>query len=277
MTGQQVAFQGEPGAFSEEAALRYFPAAQTTSRRTLREVFQAVAEGTCEAGVVPVENSEAGSINETYDLLLEFHPRVWITGEVTLKISHCLLGIPGTSLARIRRVYSHPQALAQCERFLRDLAVEVVPFYDTAGSAQMLARTRDPEAAALASRRAAELYGLVILAEDVQTNPQNYTRFLAIGRAPAPRRDPSKSAVVFSTAHRPGALYRALGAFARENLNLTKLESRPSRQGVWEYVFYVDFEGHEEEDRVRRALDDLRAQCLWVIHLGSYPAAGLPP
>lgn len=276
MSAPRVAFQGEPGAFSEEAALLHFPEAQTSPRRTLREVFQAVADGTCEAGVVPVENSEAGSINETYDLLLEFHPSVRITGEVTLRVAHCLVGVPGTRLEHVRRVYSHPQALAQCERFLRGLGVEVVPFYDTAGSAQMLARTRALDAAALASRRAAELYGLVVLAKDVQTNPQNYTRFLAVGQTAAPRRDPSKTSVVFSTAHRPGALYRALGAFAHEGLNLTKLESRPSRQGVWEYVFYVDFEGHEEEDRVRRALDALRAHCLWVIHLGSYPAAGLP-
>ncbi len=276
MSRLRVAFQGEAGAFSEEAALLHFPGAQTTPRRTLREVFQSVAEGACEAGVVPVENSEAGSINETYDLLLEFHPAVRITGEVTLRVVHCLLGVPGAELDRVRRVYSHPQALAQCERFLRDLGVEVVPFYDTAGSAQMLAQTRAPDAAALASRRAAELYGLVVLAEDVQTNPQNYTRFLALSRVQAPRRDPSKTSVVFSTAHRPGALYRALGAFAHEGLNLTKLESRPSRQGVWEYVFYVDFEGHEEEERVRRALEALRTHCLWVIHLGSYPAAGLP-
>jgi prephenate dehydratase len=272
----RVAFQGERGAFSEEAAFQHFGAADVLPRRTLREVFEAVAGGEADAGVVPVENSEAGSINETYDLLLQFHPVLRITGEVTLRVSHCLLGAPGTSLESVRRVYSHPQALAQCEAFLRKLGAEVVPYYDTAGSAQMLAAHPSPDAAAIASRRAAELYGLVVLAEEIQTNPLNYTRFLSVGRSPAPRRDPSKTSVVFSTAHRPGALYRALGALAEQGLNLTKLESRPARQAVWEYVFYVDFEGHEEEDRVRRALEALRAQCLWVILLGSYPAAGRP-
>lgn len=276
MSRVRVAFQGERGAFSEEAALQHFKDAQGLPRRTLREVFEAVAGGEADAGVVPVENSEAGSINETYDLLLQFHRVLRITGEVTLRVSHCLLGVPGTSLDRVRRVYSHPQALAQCEAFLRRLGVEVVPYYDTAGSAQMLAEHPSADTAAIASRRAAELYGLVILAEEIQTNALNYTRFLSLAKTAAPRRDPSKTSVVFSTAHRPGALYRALGALAEEGLNLTKLESRPSRQAVWEYVFYVDFEGHEEEPRVQRALEALRSQCLWVIPLGSYPAAGRP-
>lgn len=276
MNSPRVAFQGERGAFSEEAALQHFGPADVLPRRSLREVFETVAEGEADAGVVPVENSEAGSINDTYDLLLQFHHALRITGEVTLRVSHCLLGIPGASLRQVRKVYSHPQALAQCEVFLRQLGVEVVPYYDTAGSAQMLAQQGAADCAAIASRRAAELYGLVVLAEEIQTNPMNYTRFLSVARQPAPRRDPSKTSVVFATAHRPGALYRALGALAEEGLNLTKLESRPARHAVWEYVFYVDFEGHEEEPRVQRALEALRAQCLWVVRLGSYPAAGLP-
>ncbi|MFN3286385.1 MAG: prephenate dehydratase, partial [bacterium] len=198
MTTLRVAFQGERGAFSEEAALRHFGTVELLPRRTLREVFEAVAEGEAHAGMVPVENSEAGSINETYDLLLQFHHAVRITGEVTLRVSHCLLGVPGTRLDRVRRVYSHPQALAQCELFLRQLGVEVVPYYDTAGSAQMLAQNPSPEAAAIASRRAAELYGLAVLAEEIQTNPMNYTRFLSVARSPAARRDPSKTSVVFA-------------------------------------------------------------------------------
>ncbi len=270
---RRVAFQGEAGAYSEEAALRHFGFVETVPHRTLREVFQSVAEGACEAGIVPVENSEAGSINETYDLLLEFHDRITITGETTLRIAHCLLGLPGASLTKIRRVYSHPQALAQCEAFVRNLGAEPVPAYDTAGAARLVAGRRDPEEAAIASRRAAELYGLAVLAEDIHTNPLNTTRFLSIARDPAPRRDPSKTSVVFATEHRPGALYRALGAFAEENLNLTKLESRPARSAVWEYVFYVDFEGHVEDPRVQRALKRLGEQCRWAIVLGSYPAA----
>jgi len=270
---RRVAFQGEAGAYSEEAAVRHFGEVDTVPCRTLRTVFERVASGACEAGIVPVENSEAGSINETYDLLLEFHERLTITGETTLRIAHCLVGVPGSRPEEIRRVYSHPQALAQCDAFLRRLGAEAVPAYDTAGAAQLIARSGRRDQAAIASRRAAELYGLAILAEDVQTNPLNTTRFLTIAQAPTPRRDPSKTSVVFATEHRPGALYRALGAFAHEELNLTKLESRPARDAVWEYVFYVDFEGHIEDRRVQRALEHLREQCRWAIVLGSYPAA----
>ncbi len=270
---RRVAFQGEAGAYSEEAALRHFGAVETVPRRSLREVFTSVASGDCDAGIVPVENSEAGSINETYDLLLEFHDRLTITGETSLRIAHCLLGLPGARLEGIRRVYSHPQALAQCESFLRRLGVESVPTYDTAGAARLVAVRGEPEEAAIASRRAAELYGLVALAEDIHNNPLNTTRFLSIAPDPGPRRDPSKTSVVFATEHQPGALYRALGAFAEEGLNLTKLESRPARNAVWEYVFYVDFEGHVEDPRVQRALKRLEEQCRWAILLGSYPAA----
>ncbi|MDR7415301.1 MAG: prephenate dehydratase [Armatimonadota bacterium] len=270
---RRVAFQGEAGAYSEEAALQHFGPVKTVPRRTLREVFESVAGGTCEAGIVPVENSEAGSINETYDLLLEFHDRLTITGEISLRIAHCLLGVPGARLEGIRRVYSHPQALAQCEEFLRSLGVEPVPAYDTAGAARLVAARGEREEAAIASRRAADLYGLTVLAEDVHDNPLNTTRFLSIASQPVPRRDPSKTSVVFATEHRPGALYRALGAFAEEGLNLTKLESRPARNAVWEYVFYVDFEGHVDELRVQRALRRLEEQCRWAIVLGSYPAA----
>ncbi|MDR5709319.1 MAG: prephenate dehydratase [Armatimonadota bacterium] len=270
---RRVVFQGEAGAYSEEAALRHFGPVKTVPRRTLREVFESVASGDCEAGIVPVENSEAGSINETYDLLLEFHDRLVITGEISLRIAHCLLGVPGARLEGIRRVYSHPQALAQCEAFLRKLGAEPVPAYDTAGSARLVAARGEAEEAAIASRRAAELYGLVVLAEDIHNNPLNTTRFLSIAPEPVPRRDPSKTSVVFATEHRPGALYRALGAFAGEELNLTKLESRPAREAVWEYVFYVDFEGHVDDPRVQRALQRLEEHCRWAIVLGSYPAA----
>jgi prephenate dehydratase len=268
----RVAFQGEQGAYSEEAARRHFPGAETAPRRTLRQVFEEVADRTVEAGIVPVENSEAGSINEAYDLLLEYHNALTITGETHLRVVHYLLGQPGVRLSDVRRVYSHPQALAQSDAFLRKLKVEQVPYYDTAGSAQMIAAERRTDAAAVASRRAAEIYGLEILAEEIQTNPQNYTRFLALATEPVGRSDPSKTSVVFGAAHKPGALYQAMGAFASRGINLTKLESRPARRAVWEYVFYVDFEGHTEDPRVGEAISDLRAHAAWAIVLGAYPA-----
>jgi prephenate dehydratase len=269
----RIAFQGERGAFSEEAALRYFGEVDAIPHRTLRDVFQSVADATGDAGIVPVENSEAGSINETYDLLLQFHHALQIAGESTLRVSHCLLGLAGTRIDDVRRVYSHPQALAQCDAYLSRLGAELIPFYDTAGSAQMLASERPPGAAAVASRRAAHLYGLAVLAEEIETNPMNYTRFLAIQRERASRGDPSKTSIVFATEHRPRALYRAIGALAQRGLNLTKLESRPTKHTVWEYVFYADFEGHTDEVHVQHALSALREQCAWVIVLGSYPAA----
>ncbi|MBM3450384.1 MAG: prephenate dehydratase [Armatimonadetes bacterium] len=272
----RVAFQGEQGAYSEEAAYQHFPAVETVPRRTLREVFDSVAERGVDAGIVPVENSEAGSINQTYDLLLEYHHFLTITGETNLRVVHYLLGQPGTRLADVRRVYSHPQALAQCDAFLRKLEADQVPHYDTAGSAQMIAAERRTDAAAVASRRAAELYTLEILAEEIQTNPQNYTRFLVIQTDPVPRADPSKTSVVFGALHKPGALYNAMGALALRGINLTKLESRPARRAVWEYVFYVDIEGHSEDPKVADAITDLRAHCAWAIVLGAYPAGATP-
>ncbi len=264
-----VAFQGERGAYSEEAAVTLFSGAEVVPCAALGEVFAAVAGSAVEAGVVPVENSQAGSINETYDLLLSHD--LHISGELDLRIRHCLLVLPGQTLEGLHTVYSHPQAILQCEEFLRRHDLTALPAGDTAGSARRIAEQRLPGAGAIAGRQAARIYGLQILAEGIETNPHNTTKFLVIARTPAPRTPASKTSIVFTTRNVPGALYQALGAFARRAINLTKLESRPRRAVPWEYVFYVDLEGHQEDAVVAAALADLRAACTFLRVLGSYP------
>jgi prephenate dehydratase len=267
----KVAFQGERGAYSEAAAFAYFGAVEPAPRRTLLDVFDAVERGEAARGMVPVENSQAGSINETYDLLAR--RSLHIVGEHNQRIEHCLLALPGDTLQSIRTVMSHPQALAQCEAFLRRGGWEIVPAYDTAGSAKIVATEGRAGVAAVAGRHAAEIYGLTVLAEGIETSPINYTRFLALSQAPAPPMDRAKTSIVFTTANVPGALYRALGAFAARGINLTKLESRPRRDRPWEYMFYVDFEIHHESPEGQAALADLGAVTAFLRVLGSYPKA----
>jgi prephenate dehydratase len=270
----RAAYQGEPGAYSEEAVFHLFGEVETVPCATWADVFRAVEADRADRGVVPVENSQAGSINETYDLLLA-HSLV-ITGELDLRVSHCLVALPGQALGEIRRVYSHPQALAQCEAYLQRLGVEAVPSHNTAGSAKMIREQRLKGCAAVASRRAAEIYRLAVLAEGIETNPSNYTRFLAIGPSPAPPGGRSKTSVVFGIDNRPGALYAVLGALATRGINLTKIESRPGRQRPWDYIFYVDVEGHAGEPPLEEALADFRRHTTFLRVLGSYPRSPLP-
>lgn len=265
----RVAFQGERGAFSEAAVLRLFADAESLTYPSLADVFEAVAKDKARFGVVPVENSQAGSINEAYDLLLKFDLNIY--AELDLEINHCLMALPGEALTNIKKVYSHPQALAQCEEFLRGLGAEFVPTYDTAASAKMITEQHLSGCAAVASKQAAEIYHLEVLAANIQTNPNNYTKFVAISKEKAAFSPSSKTSLVFATKNVPGALYSCLGAFATRNINLTKLESRPSREKPWEYVFYVDFEGHIEDEVSRAALADLTAKTSFLKILGSYP------
>ena len=267
----KVAFQGERGAFSEDAVITFFRDAAFLPCRYLSDVFEAVLTGKADSGVVPVENSQAGSINDTYDLLLSYPLN--ILGEINLRISHCLMALPGQSLDEIRTVYSHPQALAQCEEFLRKLSAEVVPTYDTAGSAKRIEEEGLRRYAAVASRRAAQIYELEILAEKIETNVNNYTRFFVIAKEKAEPTPKSKTSLVFGTSNIPGALYASLGAFATRNINLTKLESRPSKRKPWEYVFYVDFEGHISDEPCQEAVRELEGKTSFSRILGSYPRA----
>ncbi len=269
-----VAFQGEAGAYSELAALEYFSyATPTLPCHSFDEVFEAVQLSKCTHGMIPIENSLAGSIHRNYDLLLrnELH----IVGEYHLRVKHCLLALPGVTLSQIRQVHSHPQALAQCEATLKRLGLETVPEADTAGSARLLSEQKDHQAGAIASQRAAQVYGLQILAEDLEDNLANYTRFLILARQPLaepiPDQGDYKTSIVFSLKNYPGVLFKALSVFALRDIDLTKIESRPLPGQPWEYLFYIDFAGHNHQHNCQRALEHLQELALFMRVLGSYP------
>lgn len=270
----RVAYQGEPGAYSEDAVRAAFPEAKAVPCRTIRAAFETLAAGAAEAGVLALENSQAGSINETYDLLLEAED-LRIVAEVVVPVDHALLALPGVRLEDVRRVFSHPQALAQCEGFLLELGVETEPAHDTAGAARMVAEAGRPEQAAVAGVRAAELTGLAVLAERIQTHPDNATKFAVIadperGGLPA-LGAAAKTSLVFAVADRPGSLYRSLQPLAERGINLTKLESRPRRGAPFEYVFYVDLSVPLGGPGVGEALEEVREHTSMLRVLGSYP------
>jgi len=267
----RVAYQGEPGAYGEEAVLRMFGDVEAVQCGSFAGVFEAVARGDADHGVVPVENSMAGCINETYDLLLA-HALV-ITGELELRVSHCLMALPGQTLGQITKVYSHPQALAQCDAYLKRLGAELVPHYNTAGSAKMIREQGLAGCAAVASRRAASIYALEVLADQIEAHPENYTRFLALGQTPVPQAERSKTSVVFHVRNEIGTLHPALGTLATRRINLVKIESRPARHRPWDYTFYVDVDGHAAVDPLREALEELRQHTTFLRVLGSYPKA----
>lgn len=268
----RVAFQGEIGAYSENAIYEFFGTnVHPVPCKRFSDVFRLIDAGETEFGVVPVENSLEGSVTQVYDLFLEYDVKV--CGEVILKIVHCLIANPGVDLSSIKVVYSHPQALGQCRSYLERLGCELISTYDTAGSVKMIKERGLMDAAAIASERCAEIYGMKILARDIADSPNNYTRFFVLSNFDAPPTGNDKTSIIFSTRHVPGALWRALGEFALRGINLTKIESRPTRQRPWEYYFYLDFEGHRTEARCIEALEGLRANALFVKILGSYPKA----
>jgi prephenate dehydratase len=268
----RIAFQGEPGAYSEMAIYEHLGEGHAVVPcETFDAVFSCVADEECDYGFIPVENSVAGSIHRNYDLLLQ-NPLV-VIGEHYLRISHCLIGIPGTSLTEIRRVISHPQALAQCESYLRSMGDEVhsEAVYDTAGSVKILRELGDRTVGAIASRQAADIYGMAVIAENIEDYPDNFTRFQIIARQPVQPGDDAKTSIVFSLNNRPGELYRAMSVFALRDIDLTKIESRPLRDKPWEYSFYIDFVGAVGEEKVTRALANLEEFTTFLRVLGSYP------
>src|SRR6266496_5777033 len=268
-----VAYQGEAGAYSEEGALALFPDAERQALPSIRKVFEAVEVGRVAAGLVPLDNSQAGSINETYELFLRHG--LHLVGETVVRVDHCLIALPGSAIDELEEVMSHPQAIAQSEEFLSALEVTVRAEYNTAGAAKRIAEERLERTASIASRRAAELYDLEALADRIQTYPDNYTRFGALSRDPSPLAEPDKSSLVFGVGHVAGSLYRCLGAFAERHLNLTKLESRPRPGRPWEYVFYADVEAPAGRSEMVDALAELSQHATFTRLLGTYAAAGL--
>ena len=270
--GLAVAFQGERGAFSENALLRYFPeGARGVPYPEFRDVFDAVLAGKVRFGIVPVENTLTGSIHQNYDLLLQY-PDIRIVGEKIIRIVHHLIGLPGATPEGIRRVYSHPQALSQCALFLERFPQwEKVPFYDTAGAVGFIVREARPENAAIASLEAARAHGMKVLKEGIETNSRNYTRFVIIAREETARvREANKASLVFATANTPGSLFQALRVLAERNINMVKLESRPIAGKPWEEMFYLDVAIPEAEEPFGLALEELKGVTEGLRILGVY-------
>lgn len=270
-----VAFQGERGAYSEEAIYRFFGSElETLPCHSFQGIFEAVESGAADCGALPVENSTAGSINRAYDLLLAHDLRVW--GEAIMRVRHALLAPPGTALADVQRIRSHPQALAQCKRYVTNRGWETETAYDTAGSARDLAADPESGVAVIASRLAGQLYDLEELDYGIEDSPHNYTRFFMLSLEDPPRAQRNKTSLVFASRHQPGALYECMGEFAKRSINLTKLESRPRLNRPWQYIFFLDFEGHCQDPACEAALMGLLRRSSFVKLLGSYPAATTP-
>jgi prephenate dehydratase len=276
---QLVAFQGERGAFSEEAARKLLGASiEVLPCQRFEDVFRALDRKKVHAAVIPIENTLHGSVHENYDHLLHFN--LPIAGETNVRIVHNLIAPPGVTFRKVRRVFSHPVALNQClDFFSAHPKLEKVPFYDTAGSVKMVMEEGLKDAAAIASRVAAEIYGGRILRRSIEDDRQNFTRFFALRRPQDVRRTAMKAGrgpqwkttLVFSTRNVPGALFRSLSAFALRDLNLMRIESRPLRGKPWEYLFYLDFVGHVDEPVCRNALGHLRELADMLRVLGCYP------
>jgi prephenate dehydratase len=274
-----IAFQGARGAFSEEAARRLLgPDVAVLPCERFEDIFRSVKEGRTAGAVVPIENTLAGSVHENYDHLQHFD--LPIVAETSVRIVHNLIAMPGVSFAKIKRVYSHPVALNQClDFFAKNPQFERVPFYDTAGSVKMLREEGIQDAAAIASSVAAEIYGARILRRSIESDRQNFTRFFLLRRPEYAKKHPVKAAegaqwktsLVFSTRNLPGALFRALSAFALRDLNLAKIESRPLRGKPWEYLFYLDFLGRVDSPNAQNALNHLRELADFLRVLGCYP------
>ena len=280
--GIKVGYQGEPGAYSDEAVSAVFPDAQAVGFATFRLTFEALAMGAVDAAVLPVENSSAGVVQEVSDLLWE-KPGLRVVREHIQPVRHCLLGWPGP----VERALSHPQALAQCDRYLHSRQIRPVAFHDTAGAARAVAEQRQPGTAAIASKAAAARYSLYVLAESIQDDSENRTRFVVVeaGEPIRPRNAQSgdreadakwKASIAFVTAHRPGSLAHALDCFARRGVNLTRLDSRPMIGRPFEYRFYVDFTTNGEAASAAAAdaaLSDLEEASAEIKLFGTYPAA----
>lgn len=270
MNSNPVGFQGEIGSYSEEAVGKYFRGkASTVPYKTLHDLFQALENNEIEQALAPIENSLEGSVTEAYDLLLR--STVKVNGEMILRIVHSLIGHHGVRKEDIRTVYSHPQALAQCRRYLRVLGVETIAAYDTAGSVKMVKERNARDSAAIASRAAAETYDMDVIEEGIADEESNYTRFFLLSMREVESTGEDKTSIIFSASHVPGSLYRTLKDFANRGINLTKIESRPTRQKPWEYFFFLDFEGHKDDKNCREVLETISKRTDFLKIIGSYP------
>ncbi len=269
----KVAYQGIEGAYSEAALYKHFGKnIEAIGYDEFEDVFEAVKKGKVDYAVLPFENTIAGSVVRNYDLLI--NEDVFVMGEIFLKISHNLLSNKGSSMKDIKKVYSHPHALEQCREFLRKHKMKPIPEYDTAGAAKLVRHRGKKDEAAIASELCAEIYGLKLLKKSIETNKSNTTKFFVIAKTENIPKDlkKEKTSIAFKTKHYSGALVNCLQRLSKNNINMTKLESKPIPENPWEYVFYVDFEGGIDDKRVKLALSEMEASALFIKVLGSYPA-----
>lgn len=271
----RIAFQGMNGAYSQEATHQYFgEEIETIPCHAFKDLFTAVETKEADFAILPVENAVAGSVNQSYELLAEYDLSVY--AEVILRVRHTLITLPDTNPDDIQIVRSHPQALSQCQNYIRRHAYTAEAHFDTAGSARDLAEKPEPRVAVIASALAAKLYGLKVIDQDIEDFPFNFTRFFLLSYQKPPRAQKNKTSIVFATPHQPGVLYNIIGEFAKRNINLTKLESRPRLNKPWQYLFYLDFEGHSQDPKTEAALMGVLRQASFVKLLGSYQAADTP-
>ncbi|MGI0004511.1 MAG: prephenate dehydratase [Candidatus Nitrosotenuis sp.] len=267
---QKISFQGERGAYSEDAAISFFGKADTVPLSTFAEVIEATEGDRTQYSVLPVENSLEGSVGESYDLLLS--TSLSVAGEIYYRVRHCLIGFD--KIQNIDTVYSHPQALGQCRKFIQRYKLKTVPAYDTAGSVKMIKELGKKNISCIASKRASEIYGVPTIAEEIEDNTNNYTRFLVLSKTKAKGGD--KTSIIFSVKHEAGTLFNILKEFHDYRINLTKIESRPNKNMPWEYNFYVDFDGDQDDPKISELLKRIKQNSLFLKVLGSYNKAKLP-
>ena len=266
-----ISFQGERGAYSEAAAKSFFDEIETIPFATFAEVLENTSKGNSEYSILPVENSLEGSVGESYDLLNSTSLNV--IGEIYHRVEHCLIGIG--KLEDVDTVYSHPQALGQCREFIEEYHMKTIPTYDTAGSVKIVKELNKKNCACIASKTSSSIYNMPIISENIANNSNNYTRFLILSKKESIQTENDKTSIIFSIKHEPGSLFRIIENFHKNNVNLTKIESRPTKSNTWEYNFYVDFEGNEENPKILEMLEKIKQESLFMKVLGSYHSAKL--
>ena len=268
----RISFQGERGAYSEAAAISFFEGGiETIPCSTFADALKNTENGASDYSILPVENSLEGSVGESNDLLLSTN--LIVTGEIYHRVHHCLIGTG--SIGDVDTVYSHPQALGQCRKFIQENSLKTIPSYDTAGSVKIIKDLNKGNIACIASRKAAEIFSVAVIQEGIEDNVNNYTRFLVFSKEKNDKTENSKTSIIFSVKHEAGALYQIIKEFYEHKISLTKIESRPNKNTPWEYNFYVDFEGHQDDPSIKGMLQQLRDNSTFLKILGSYPAAKL--
>jgi len=269
---KRVSFQGERGAYSEAASVSFFGnEVDTIPCSTFADALKNTENGTSDYSVLPVENSLEGSVGESNDLLLSTN--LIVTGDIYHRVHHCLIGTG--SLGDIETVYSHPQALGQCRQFIQENSLKTIPSYDTAGSVKIIKDLNKNNVACIASKNAAKIFDVPIIQEGVEDTANNYTRFLVFSKEKNDKTENSKTSIIFSVKHEAGALYQIINEFTECKINLTKIESRPTKDAVWEYNFYVDYEGYQHDTLEKEMLQRIKGNCTFLKILGSYPIAKL--